>query len=423
MAGLVVAVLVSAGVAMFARGNGDAPARAESAPLSGATRDDVQSVLDRWAGAVRSGDTNALAALVDRSAAPGFLDAEQSRARNAAGVPFEAFGYALTDAGGTPVPDDLVAALGADEVIAPGVELRYSFAGADPVPATAPVSVVLARRGDVWTLVTDAPVAGRDVQTWRGPWDFGPVVAARAEDGESLVLGHPGDRATVEQIARGVDDAIARVTDLWGSGWSRRAVVVVAASQAEFTSLVGSEHDGANIAAVAVAGAVDRESRSASGQRIVFSPASRQRLDAGGRLVVLRHELMHAAARVDTVDGSPLWMLEGYAEYAAHRGDDTQARQIAPDLASRVADGMVPDRFPRDDDFSGSGSAAYEASWSLCAFVADTWGDARLTDLYRALAGGPRSDDDVEAVVERELDTDVETFLGQWRDWLARELG
>lgn len=94
----------------------------------------------------------------------------------------------------------------------------------------------------------------------------------------------------------------------------------VAGSQDEFTALVGPNHDGRDIAAVAISDAVDPDAATVTGQRIVFSPASADRLTEITRRAILRHELIHVAARAETVDRSPMWVLEGYAEYAAYRG-------------------------------------------------------------------------------------------------------
>ncbi|EOM78161.1 hypothetical protein DW322_15930 [Rhodococcus rhodnii] len=424
LVGLVLAVAVSVAITVTARGDDETGAH----HLTGEDAVAVAALLARWGDAVRTADDRALGAVVDRSAPAGFLDAERMRAATVAAIGMSTFDYVLADGADATVPAGLAESIGADAVLAPDVELRYAIDGIDPRPMTEPAPVLLARRGDRWTVVSDALVGDAPAEDetagdgrWRGPWDFGTHGVVRTRDG-SLVVGHESDAALTESVAEALPDAIAAVSRMWDGEWPRRAAVVLTATHDEFAALVGSGHAGANVAAVSVSDSVDREAGVATGQRIVFSPASRERLDARSRAVVLRHEMTHIAARTETVDGSPLWMLEGYAEYVANRGDRAPA-QIAPELARRVRAGEVPESLPDDAAFTdaGAGPPAYEVSWSMSAFVADRYGENTLTRLYRALATGP--DADVAGVFESVLGASETDVLAAWRSWTASTLG
>ncbi|AWK72235.1 hypothetical protein CBI38_12270 [Rhodococcus oxybenzonivorans] len=435
LVGLVLAVVVVLTLTGFSR-TGErtdgAVGNADTAEQS--RRIAVQTLLDRWAEAVRSNDPAALSQLMDASASPGFLAAETRRAANLAAVEFSDWGYELADGTATEVPESevpesLVDALGADEVWSPAVRLRYAIADVDELSTRKPVSLVVARRGDRWTLVSDNATVDGDHRTWRGPWDFGPVVSRRVDTGggmTSVVLGHPDNAAMVDRLAEELPSAVVNVTQLWGPDWAGRTLVWVAASQDEFTALVGPDHDGRDIAAVAISDAVDPEAAAVSGQRIVFSPASAERLTEVTRRAILRHELTHVAARADTVDRSPMWVLEGYAEYAAYRGSDEEKRRIAPALTALVDEEGAPQEFPRDEDFSAAGergSIAYETAWSLNAFVAEEFGESHVTQLYRALAVGESDPVQVDDTLAEVLDVDADQFRDEWADWVGARLG
>ncbi|MFC4602181.1 hypothetical protein [Rhodococcus kronopolitis] len=426
LAGLLCALGAAGGVALHA-GSAVAPdagttASAPVNPFEQARRAGVQVLLDRWAAAVRNGDGAALAALFDEHAVPGFLDAEVRRANNLSGVPLADWGYEIGHDPEVPVPTDLAEQLAATDVWAPPVYLRYAVAGADAAPTRKPVSLVVARRGDEWKLVTDRDLPGAR-STWRGPWDFGPLVAREVTTGSntSVVLGHPDQQAWVDAVADEMQTAVPAVAELWGADWARRAVVFVASGQEEFAAQAGPEHSGADIAAVAVSDAVVPGSP-VTGQRIVFSPAAANRLTAVGLRSVLRHELAHVAARSGTRDGSPLWALEGFADYAGHRGSGVTVAGAAPTVAAAVAAHGPPARLPSDADFAAGGEravVAYELAWSVNAFVADEFGESALRELYRALAAGPVDAAALDGRLRATLGLTTAELVSRWGTWVT----
>ncbi|MFE3293028.1 hypothetical protein [Rhodococcus sp. NPDC059234] len=432
MAGLLCAVAAAGALTLHSHEPGAAQSGTTAtptavSPFEQARRAGVQELLDRWAGAVRDGDAAALTPLFDQGAVPGFLDAETARMHNLSGVPLADWGYEIGHDPETPVPTDLAEQLGATDVWAPPVYLRYAIDGADPGSTRKPVSLVVARRGDTWKLVSDRSLPEYGRQTWRGPWDFGPVIARTVDTDShtSVVLGHPDQGQWMDALAEELRTAVPEVTDLWGEQWSRRAVVVVASSQDEFSEQVGSVHSGSDIAAVAVSDALAPGATEVTGQRVVFSPASAERLTADTRRSVLRHELTHIATRRDTTDGSPLWMLEGFADYSGHRGSGITVGAGAPTVAAAVAVHGPPVRLPSDADFGAGGErslVAYELAWSVNAFVADRFGEERLRELYHALAAGPVDAAGLDARLGEVLGVPQRELIAQWGSWMVAHL-
>ncbi|MGW0251640.1 hypothetical protein ACWDYH_33935 [Nocardia goodfellowii] len=254
---------------------------------------------------------------------------------------------------------------------------------------------------------------------------FGQVTALRVPTGngqESLVVGHSGQRVEMDVLASELAPATTSVNELWGTAWAQSALVVVASNPSEFTALVRSGTLLAQeVAAASVADPFVRGTQP-TGQRVVFSPDAGRRLTPDGLRAVLRHELTHVAARADTVDGAPQWLLEGFAEYAAHRGREQRFADIAPTLSARLRSGAGPAELPADTAFTGpDAAAAYEAAWSACAFLAETYGEARLVQLYRGLAAGKQTPDTEDRVLREVLDTGRASLTAAWRSWLAAE--
>lgn len=251
---------------------------------------------------------------------------------------------------------------------------------------------------------------------------FGSIVARQVPTGDgrrSLVVGHPDQRIEIDVLERELADATAAVTDVWGPGWAQSALVVVASSPSEFAALLRSpDLLPAEVAAASVADPFTPGSKP-TGQRVVFGPDTGRRLDPEGMATLLRHELTHIAARADTVDGAPLWMLEGFADYTAHHRDGQRFADIAPTLTAHAHAGRIPDDLPPDTDFSGPDAAfTYEKAWSVCAFVAEKYDRTHLVELYRRIAASRQTPATEDAVLREVLGTTRTDFVGDWREWL-----
>jgi hypothetical protein len=167
-----------------------------------------------------------------------------------------------------------------------------------------------------------------------------------------------------------------------------------------------------------------RQDRPVTGQRVVFGPGAPARLTDVTTRTVLRHELTHVAARSDTVDGSPMWVLEGFADYSGYRESDIEFARIAPTLSAVVAQGGSPTVLPEDSDFSAGGvrtTLAYESAWSVFAFVAATFGEPSQRRLYMQLADGPKTAAETAGGVASALGIGMDEFVDQWGSWVLEQ--
>ncbi|MFI9505509.1 hypothetical protein [Nocardia sp. NPDC052566] len=256
---------------------------------------------------------------------------------------------------------------------------------------------------------------------------FGAIVARRVPTGngqESLVAGHRAQNIEMGVLERELAQATAAVTEVWGADWAQSAVVVVASNPSEFAALIKSGASmPSEIAAASVADPFAPGTRP-TGQRVVFSPEAGRRLGPDGLRTLLRHELTHVAARAQTVDGAPQWMLEGFADFVAHRGQHHGFADIAPTLTAHVRAGDLPADLPADSEFGGANASfAYERAWSVCQFVAERFDQPRLVQLYHRIAASKQDGASEDRILREVLGTGRAEFVGEWRAWLPGQAG
>ena len=281
--------------------------------------------------------------------------------------------------------------------------------------------VTVEPRGTSWRITNDVRAKGER----RELWEAGPVVVERGA--ASLVLAHPADKWRLPAYARHADAAVAAVTDVWGTDWSRKAVVVVPASAKELGGVLGSTLDYSKIAALATAELLDDGGRRTSmADRVVINPATFGQLTSQGQRIVMTHEVTHVATRVATGRTAPMWVVEGFADYVAYRNEGLSARVIARDLVPMVQRGAVPATLPKDRDFEPDApalAAAYEQAWLACRHIAERTSEADLIAFYRAV-GAARGD--ARAVVDEQftavLGTTTASFTRSWRRYVESEL-
>ncbi|OBG96781.1 hypothetical protein A5697_20560 [Mycobacterium sp. E3251] len=221
--------------------------------------------------------------------------------------------------------------------------------------------------------------------------------------------GPAGDRL-LSRVASGIGAAINAVEAFWGADWSRDISVVAAHTDEEFRAAAGGgpAAQWADIAAVTVAERVDPAHRVVIGQRIVFAPGAAN-MTEGALRIVLAHELFHYAARADTAADAPRWLTEGVADFVGRPRTPVPV-DVLP----------VPLTLPSDADLDAPGSQrslAYDRAWWFARFVADTYGTAKLHDLYLAVCGVGRAD--VLSAAHDVLATDSPGLLARWHEWLT----
>lgn len=256
---------------------------------------------------------------------------------------------------------------------------------------------------------------------------YAPVVTHQVPGSpghSSVVLGHSSRQADVDRLASEIGPAVDAVSAVWGTDWARAAVVAVASDDSEFAALTHSQGSvSTEVAAASVSDPVV-PGRQPTGQRVVFAADAGTRLGPDGLRETLRHELTHIAARARTVDGSPQWVLEGFAEYCGRRGDGQRFARSAPTVTARARAGDLPADLPVDaaftpDNAAGDPAAAYEQAWSANAFVAERFGERALVALYRRLATGPQDGPALDRGMRDVLGIGHDEFVTAWRQWIA----
>ncbi|MFJ2753369.1 hypothetical protein [Streptomyces sp. NPDC087297] len=292
-------------------------------------------------------------------------------------------------------------------------ELRYRLGGYDAAAAVSEREVSLAREDGRWGVTGDRAAPGALPQLW----DQGPVTVVRGA--HSLVLGAGRDPAVLSAIAAEADRAVPAVSAAWPGPWAGRAVVLVPGSLERMAQLLGrpaAEYRGMGAVTTGRVGAAP-----APADRVVVNPEGWAELSAEGRRVILAHEVTHVATRAATTASTPLWLSEGFADWAAYRGTPATPEQAAPALARAVRRGEVPGELPRAQDFAFGGdpealARAYEGAWLACRTVAERWGEAALVDLYGRAGREPWP-----VAVRGALGIDPQELTKDWQEALREQ--
>ncbi|MET9466246.1 hypothetical protein ABZY44_15875 [Streptomyces sp. NPDC006544] len=307
-------------------------------------------------------------------------------------------------------------------------ELRYRLTGYDAAPAGSAREVELTRRaadgpgapaasgdgGGAWTVTADRPAPGAPPQLW----DQGPVTVERGA--HALVLGGPGQSPeALSAVAAEADAAVPAVSAAWPRPWAGRVVVLVPGSLDAMAALLGRPADEYRGLGAVTTGRTG--GGPAPADRVVVNPEGYRGLTAEGRQVILTHETTHVATRAATTAKTPLWLSEGFADWAAYRGGVRTAAEAAPALARAVRRGDLPGSLPDDAAFTFGGDAealarAYEGSWLVCGLIARRWGDAALVTLYEE--AGRTS---LPAALGEGLGTDTDGLTRAWQQELRQE--
>ncbi|MCC3772836.1 hypothetical protein K6I34_006751 [Streptomyces sp. UNOC14_S4] len=383
----------------------------------GDDRKAVTALLDRWGKAVRERDERGFLAALDPDAV-GFRTEQRAQFAHLADVPLASWEYRVTRLGG-------FAPSGGDgHRVAVEAELRYRLTDYDAVPVTTTARFTTVRKDDQWYVTAE--------DTRHGPrqlWQQGPVVTVRGA--HSLVLGVGQDRGRLKALADLADRAVPAVSAAWQGGkqggWPGRVVVEMPASLDRMADLLDSPVSNYRGIAAVTTGEVGG-SGNAPADRVIVNPEAYGQLGDFGRQVVLTHETTHVATRALTSAATPLWLSEGFADWAAYRGTGRTARQVAPELARAVGSGEQPKELPADADFGFAGeqgrlARAYEEGWLACRMIAERWGDGKLVAFYRAVGHHQRRPGALSAALHDVLGVSQDDFTQQWRAYVASSLG
>jgi hypothetical protein len=398
---------------------------AEAAPPTSQETAAVMQLLTSHAAALQQRSAAGWSAGLDPSAASANYAARQRAVfSNLADVPLATWRYVLT----APVTDPTVlgpaaARLGGPVVVL-HVELQYAFAVVDPAPTSKDLWLTAVQRSAGWLLAADDDAAAVGGMSWRGPWDYGPLLSSTSA--HTLVLVHPAHRADAAVFGALVERSVPVVASVWGNAWNEHVAVLIPDTDAEFAEVSGDGGDTHDLAAVAVADSVTVD-QTVLGARIVLNPDNLSRLDATGRKLVVQHELTHIASRAVTDDQMPTWLIEGFADYVGNLGSGQSVPTAAAELTTEVRAGRVPTALPTDADFDGTDNRlpqVYAEAWLACRLIASKLGQQGLVKFYKVVSTAARTDpaSATSKGLQSLLHLDVAAFTASWRAYLKLEL-
>ncbi len=268
---------------------------------------------------------------------------------------------------------------GADAWVA-SVHLVYELTGYDRGLRTFDVSYVVASTSSGWRLA--GVVDTGDAQ----PWDLTPLRVLRSAS--SLVVGNVPEPSMRRYLAL-ADAAHSRIASVWGTAVP--AVVVVAKDAVGFVRQLNRSGDAGLDQVAAVTDGPLEPGHVASADRVYVNPTVFADLTEAGRRAVVTHELTHVTVRATTTRTVPMWLSEGFADQMGYATVAVSPRTVAAPLLTQVRGGHGPTRLPVDADFDPSHAVigpVYNAAWLAVVRMAARYGEPRVVDLYRALAGG-----------------------------------
>lgn len=384
-----------------------------SAPRSATAASPVEDILKRRAEAVRTRDKAAFMADVDTVDST-FARRQETMYENLIRMPFVELSYQLEPSVSyrRQVPEGTARRFHT-AVYAPGVTLRYRIQDVDSNVVTSPWVPIFGYTGDRWVLADEVADNGLPYGTNGQAWDAGSIWLARSNRVTAVFSADDTSRA--DYLLRLAERGLDKVVALRPTGWDGKVFVTAVQDQRIFDAYFRSAPDRiAQVAAIAVQyyAQVPEWHKDApfATTRVVFNP---QQLSAQPEELAhdLAHEFTHAAMGPVTTASTPRWLVEGFAEYGAYRGDDLEAAAVR----KRIREAEIGGALPADADFY-SKSSNYVASWLACRLIAERYGEKRLVALYEAF--GHQSDQ--AAVVQSVLGVDLPTLVAQWQAYVAK---
>jgi hypothetical protein len=315
-------------------------------------------------------------------------------------VPVGEVSYALADSSSFRT-SNFVAEVPGESVLAM-VARTYDLPGWDAQRATEVVGLTFVKSGERWLLADDDDGNGTIVKFAYGePWTAGPVRVVTRK--HVLVIGDMS-AARLKRLAGQAEAVIGEVRRTWPTeSWSGKAVIyamtdkrfvkawfgdsasrdddVSAKEPAAFDAQVGPVPANVRL--------TDRARFDIAGFRLVTTPFLLKQDDRYVRKV-LTHELTHVATAGMGGKYASTWVVEGAAEYTAHRNgpsvDGAQAmfeRGMQRSMWNALRRSDYRPRLEADPERFYTGTSRqvgtrYDTSWLAVMYIADHYGEAKL---------------------------------------------
>jgi len=269
------------------------------------------------------------------------------------------------------------------------VQTSWRFAGFDARPERMEVRVGFADHDGRLAI---SGIGGGDR---RSPiWLAGPVRVRRTATSLVLVDGTAHEAARMATLARNAVPQVRAVLPHWSGG----LVVEVPATQEGLQRALHA-HQGQYAGIAAVTTTVDGSHSRSTPVHVFVNPLVFAPLKPHGAQVVITHEATHVATGAAT-SPSPIWLVEGFADYVALRAQRLPLSTTAARITTLVRRSGAPPHLPGQREFAVSADhleARYESAWLACRLLADRGGAAALVAFYRAVDAGQPVDSELRA--------------------------
>lgn len=377
-------------------------------------------LLDRRANAVVRHDRAAFLADVDQTD-PSFVRRERDEFQNLVNLDLTTFTLTVTAFGAYQVPtDEAVLSRRYDGAAwTASVTVRYAVRGLDTAPVAEPWVPIFGFANGHWLLAGESDDDSLPTGAGGLPWESKPIVVRRSTHVVAVLSADQQDIAP--HLLNLAETGLAEVFKLRPDGWAGKVLLTALADRNVFQSYFRDSPDKVReVAAIAVPtyDAVREWVPTASfvTTRVVFNPET---LGDGDEALIhdLAHEFTHAAmGPLTNPDATPLWLVEGIAEYVGYRTEQVDDAAVGRVLR-RIS---IPDVLPDDDAFYDK-SDNYVVAWLACRMIAQRYGQSKLIALYTFFHGPGRPT--VENGLHQTLGLSLPQFTTQWRAYLRRLAG
>jgi hypothetical protein len=372
----------------------------------------LRALLDRRAKAVLGHNRQAFLADVD-PADDGFVRQQQVEFDNLTKLSLADFDYQFEE--GVHYDTVIPAALRGryhSVVLAAAVDVRYRIDGMDADPVAAPWAPIFGLSGGRWFLagvIHDPKLpTGANGQAW----ETGPITVARSQ--RVVLVLSVSDAGRAADMLRMAEAGLDHVAAVRRGGWAGKVLITAVQDPKLFTTYFADSPDSIdNFAAIAVpyyAQVPDwHPDAKYAATRVVFNPHEFS-ADPTELAHDLTHEFAHAAMGPVTADNTPLWLVEGFAEYVAYKSE-----QVSGLFVKRTIQGYPTGTEPPSVDFYGDGRN-YVLGWLACRMIAQKYGEAKLVALYETFQPGRNVGDEIKRV----LGVDQSTLNGLYVSYVDR---
>lgn len=224
--------------------------------------------------------------------------------------------------------------------------------------------------------------------TGRTPvWLNGPATVRRVPGALVLSSDNGADRTAYSRWAR---RAVAEARGVVGGRTG--LVVEIPSDTAALHRALGAD-PGSYSAIAAVTAPVDGSRAEGSPVHVFVNPTVYDELDPVAAQVVMTHEAVHALTGAVLARNTPLWLVEGFADYVALRDVALPLTKTAGQITKQVRRSGVPKALPADSEFNPSGThlgTVYEAAWQVVVTLAERGGEPALVAFYRDVVDGKK---------------------------------